>query len=283
MNQQQIQDLALFANDIRRETMKEIASLGVGHMGGTLSIAEALAVLYGACMKYDPKNPQWEERDRFVLSKGHAGPALYAVLAIKGFFPMDWLETLNRPGTKLPSHCDRLKTPGVDCTTGSLGQGLSMAAGIALGCRMKGLNNNVYAICGDGECTEGQIWEAALFAGHRKLNHLIVFVDKNQQMLDGFTKDICDIGDIRQKFEDFAWFAQEVDGHDVRAIYSAIETAQAQSDKPSMIVLDTVKGKGISMYEGNLKNHNGNVTMDELRNCLAELDEQRKQILGGVC
>jgi transketolase len=274
----QKKEIELFANDIRRETLKEIACLGVGHTGGTLSVAEVLAVLYGAVMKYDPHNPNWSERDRFVLSKGHAGPALYAILAMKGFIPMEWLETLNQPGTNLPSHCDRQKTPGIDSTTGSLGQGLSVAAGIAMGIRMNQKDSYTYVICGDGECNEGQIWEAALLAANQKLDRLIAYIDYNKQMLDGFTKDVCDLGDLQQKFSDFGWFSQEVDGHDVAAIWEATNKAKSQQGQPAMIVLHTVKGKGISLYEGIDNNHNVNISEEDLALCLRELALEKKQI-----
>ncbi len=216
-------ELIEFAIHIRMESLKSIASIGVGHIGGTLSIAEVLSVLYGAVLKYDAQNPKWEERDYFVLSKGHAGPGLYATLALKGFFPMEMLSTLNQPGTNLPSHADRLKTPGVDMSTGSLGQGASSAAGIALGLKLKKLPNRVYVIVGDGECNEGQIWEMALFANHYKLDNLILFVDANKQQIDGFTKDVLDLGDLAKKYSEFGWFTQSIDGHNVREIYSAIE------------------------------------------------------------
>lgn len=278
MDQMLKQELELFANDIRRETIVEIGTLGVGHIGGTMSVAEVIAVLYGYAMRYDPQNPQWEGRDHFVLSKGHAGPALYAALALKGFFSMDWLKTLNQPGTNLPSHADRLKTPGVDATTGSLGQGLAVACGIAIGKKMDNNSTHVYSLVGDGECNEGQIWEAALLAGHRKLDNLIVFLDYNHQMLDGRTKDVCDLGDMRQKFEDFGWHAQDINGHDIEAICKAIDLAKATPGKPHMIVLQTVKGQGLSRYAGLLNNHNGNMSLEEMEFCLNEIAEQRKQI-----
>ena len=187
-------DLRAFAEKIRVETLEEFAALGFGHVGGAMSVVETLAVLYGYEMKYDPENPRWPDRDWLVLSKGHAGPALYATLSLKGFFPREMLFTLNRGGTKLPSHCDRNLTPGVDMTTGSLGQGISTAIGVAQGNRMDGRENYSYFILGDGECNEGQIWEGALFAPQHKLDHLIGFVDYNGQQLDGYAKDILDMG-----------------------------------------------------------------------------------------
>jgi len=278
LNDSKVKELKKFAIKIRMEAMKAIGHLGVGHVGGTLSVADVLAVLYGEVMKIDPKNPRWRERDWLVMSKGHAGPALYAALALKGFFPMENLLTLNRPGTTLPSHCDRNKTPGVDMTTGSLGQGASTAAGVALGNRMSKIDSYTYLILGDGECDEGQVWEMALFAAHRKLSNLIAFVDYNKQQLDGYTKDICELGDLGKKFEEFGWFTQSIDGHDVVAIYEAISKAKAQKEKPSMIILNTIKGKGVKAYEGSLKNHNCNVSKEELESILAEFEDQLKAL-----
>ena len=237
-------ELRVFAEEIRVETIKELAHLGFGHVGGSMSVVETLAVLYGSQMNYDPKNPTMEQRDRLVMSKGHAGPALYATLALKGFFPLERLKTLNQNGTTLPSHCDRLKTPGVDMTTGSLGQGISMALGLALGAKMRGKDFTTYLILGDGECDEGQVWEGALSAAHLKLDNLIAFVDWNKQQLDGAVDDVLDLGDIGQKFEDFGWHVQKVNGHDIDALLEAVESAKAHKGQPSMIVLDTIKGNG---------------------------------------
>ena len=222
-------------------------------------------------MKYDPKNPKWEERDWFVCSKGHAGPAVYATLALKGFMPMSQLETLNRPGTNLPSHCDRTKTPGIDMTTGSLGQGASTAAGIALAHKMDHAPNYTYVVFGDGEIDEGQVWEMALFAHTKKLSNLIAFVDHNKLQIDGTTEEVCDLGDIAQKFESFGWYVQSIDGHDVEAIDEAIENAKKQGEKPSMIVLNTIKGNGWSKIAGTAGSHSMNVSPEQLKDALAEM------------
>jgi transketolase len=262
LSQQQINELNRFATKIRIETIREIANLGMGHIGGTMSLAEVLAVLYGGVMKIDPANPGWEERDWLVVSKGHAGPAVYATLALKGYFPMEELDTLNRPGTNLPSHCDRNKTIGIDMTTGSLGQGASSAMGIALGNRIDGKDNYTYLILGDGECQEGQVWEAAMFAAQQRLGHLVAFIDNNRQQADGYTRDICDLGDLAQKFADFGWSTQSVDGHDVAQIYEAITKAKEQNGQPALIVLNTVKGKGCGFAEGKVNNHNMPVTQE---------------------
>ncbi len=238
-----LKELNIFAAQIRKAALRAMNAFHGGHVGGSMSMSDLMAALYGEAMKVDPKNPQWEERDWLVVSKGHCGPAVYGTLALMGYFPEDELDTLNKEGTRLPSHCDRNRTPGIDMTTGSLGQGVSAAVGIAWGMQYQKKPNYVYTILGDGECDEGQVWEAALFSATKKLGHLIGFVDYNKKQLDGYTKDICDLGDMRQKFEDFGWHAQEVDGHDITAIVDAINKAKEVTDKPSMIVLNTIKGK----------------------------------------
>lgn len=273
MDNQMKKDLQRFAIEIRKETMRAIGTLGVGHVGGALSICDVLAVLYGGEMNIDPADPKKEDRDWLVCSKGHAGPAVYAALALKGFFPKEELLTLNKPGTNLPSHCDMNRTPGIDMTTGSLGQGASSAMGIACGNRKKGLDNYTYLILGDGESQEGQVWEAALFAAQHKLSHMIAFTDYNRCQIDGTTDQVCGLGDLARKYEEFGWYAQSVDGHDVEQISEAIHKAKAQ-DKPSMIVLNTVKGKGVSLAEGKVGSHNMPVTEEQMQQAFAELDSQ---------
>ncbi len=258
-------DIRVFAEEIRVETLKEFAHLGFGHVGGAMSIIETLAVLYGSEMHIDPKNPGLETRDKFVMSKGHAGPSLYATLALKGYFPLENLMTLNQGGTTLPSHCDRLKTPGVDMTTGSLGQGISTAIGLALGDRLMGRKDcYTYLMLGDGECNEGQVWEGAMFAAHYKLDHLIAFVDLNKQQLDGKTDDVMYMGDMVEKFKAFGWNTLKVDGHNVDAIKDAIDAAKAQSGKPSMIILDTVKGHGCLLAESMFPCHHIAFTAEQI-------------------
>ncbi|MDR2179376.1 MAG: transketolase [Synergistaceae bacterium] len=261
-----------FAKKIQIEIVKMIASLGVGHLGGSLSLADLLAVLYGGQLRHDPKNPKWAGRDWLICSKGHAGPALYAALALRGYFPMEELETLNRPRTHLPSHCDRNLTPGIDMTTGSLGQGASTAAGIALGHKMNGANNRVFLILGDGESQEGQVWEMALFAAQKRLSNLIAFTDYNHMQIDGLTAEVNDLGDISAKFREFGWFTLAVDGHDPRAIHSAIELAKAQGKAPSLIVLDTIKGEGWSASAGKVGSHSRTISADDLKDALKELE-----------
>jgi transketolase len=268
----------IFAAQIRLETLKEFANLGFGHVGGAMSIVETLAVLYGGVLKIDPGNPHWEERDWFVCSKGHAGPSVYATLALKGYFPKEMLLTLNQGGTNLPSHCDRNKTIGIDMTTGSLGQGISTAIGVALGNRLNKRRNYVYLILGDGELNEGQIWEGVLFANHFKVDNLIAFVDYNKQQLDGYTKDIMDLGDVAAKFTSFGWHAQDIDGHDTDAIYDAIEKAKTVKGKPSVIVLNTCKGKGCTFAEGLELNHHMAFTKEQSSKAVVEAERMLAQL-----
>ena len=246
-------DLQRFALEIRIAEMEEFKARGFGHVGGSLSVTDTLAVLYGAVMRVDPKNPQWPERDKLVCSKGHAGPAVYATLALKGFFPMEELKTLNQPHTNLPSHCDRNKTPGIDMTTGSLGQGTSAAAGIALGDKLKGRDSRTFLFIGDGEANEGQVWEAAMFTAAKKLTNLTWILDWNKKQLDGYTADILDPFDFVKKFEAFGFEAILVDGGDIEALYEAL--TKKPGDRPIAIVLDSVKGKGVKECEEASGNH----------------------------
>lgn len=243
-----------FAKQIRLETLKTLAHLGFGHYGGSLSVVETLAVLYDKHLSVDPTNPKNPKRDFFVLSKGHAGPALYATLALKGFFPLDTLKTLNQNGTHLPSHPDCNLTPGIDMTTGSLGQGISAAAGIAYYHRVRQLPNKVFCIVGDGELNEGQCWEALQFIAHHQLNNLIIFVDDNKKQLDGLTIDICNPFDLVQKMQAFGFCSERVNGASTQAIDTAIQKAY-QNQQPTVIVLDTTKGQGVTYLEEKVDNH----------------------------
>ena len=254
MNKQEELNVKKLALDIRIETLNMLYKHGFGHVGGSLSIADAIAVLYGKQMKYDPKNPKWDGRDYLVLSKGHCGPALYAALAIEGFFPREELLTINELGTRLPSHVDKNKTPGIDMTAGSLGQGVSCALGMALALKILGRDNMVYSIIGDGEAQEGQVWETMMIAPNKGVKNFIVLLDNNKQQLDDFTDKISSLGDMQKKAEDFGWYAVTVDGHDVAAIDDAIELCK-KSDKPGFIVLDTIKGKGWPAKEAVNGNH----------------------------
>ncbi|AEF86496.1 transketolase [Treponema primitia ZAS-2] len=255
MDKEKLAHLKTQAKEIRKLTIEEIGTLGSGHIGGAMSIADVLALLYFHRMKIDPAQPRLKDRDQLVVSKGHAGPAVYSALALKGYFPLDWLKTLNQGGTKLPSHCDRNLTPGIDMTAGSLGQGFSAALGIALGLRIDKSPARVYTIIGDGESDEGQIWEAALFGAAHHLSNVTAFTDYNKQQLDGYTKDVLDLGDLVAKWTSFGWYTLEVDGHDIQALDEAVEKTLAEKDKPSMIIMNTIKGKGCNFAEGVEKNH----------------------------
>lgn len=266
-----VMDLKQKCTDIRADIVRCIGSIGVGHIGGCLSIVEILVSLYYKNMNIDPKNPKKEGRDRLVCSKGHAGPAIYAVLADKGYFEKEELLTLNKSKTNLPSHCDMNKTIGIDMTTGSLGQGFSCAVGVALGGKIKADGATIYAIIGDGESQEGQIWEAAMFAAQKKLNNLIAFTDYNKMQIDGLVSDVNDIAPLDKKWASFGWNTIVIDGHDLDAIDAAIASAKAQ-DKPTMIIANTIKGKGISFIEAKgYGNHSMPMTQDDVSAALAEL------------
>ncbi|MEZ8143180.1 transketolase [Enterovibrio sp. FF113] len=245
-----LRQIESFNLSIKKEMATALLNMGYGHFGGCLSVTETLACLYGRYLKHDPANPQMKDRDLFVLSKGHAGPALYATLALRGFFDISWLKTINANGTNLPSHADMKKTPGVDMTTGSLGQGISCATGMAAGS-----DSNVFTIVGDGELQEGQCWEAIQFAAHHKLSNLVVFVDNNKRQLDGDINDIQASFDLQKKFESFGFQSLSVDGGNVEAICDVIEKAIATNDRPTAIILDTEKGQGMQSVVSISANH----------------------------
>lgn len=253
MNKADSYALKHFALEIRIALLEELKARGFGHIGGSLSVCDLLAVLYGKVMNYRADDPQWPDRDKLVCSKGHAGPAVYATLALKGFFPVEELKTLNRPGTNLPSHCDRNKTPGVDCTCGSLGQGTSQAVGIALGDRLKGRPSRTFLVVGDGEIDEGQCWEAAMFTAGKKLTNLVWIVDENKKQLDGPTEEILPQFDLRAKLEAFGFDAVRVKGNDVEALYEAL--TKQPGEKPIAIVMDNIKGSGVKAVEETASNH----------------------------
>ena len=231
-------------------------------------------------MKYNPADPAWPERDKLVCSKGHAGPAVYGVLATLGYFPYEELRTLNRPGTRLPSHCDRNKTPGVDMTTGSLGQGTSLACGMALGDRLRGRGSRTFLIMGDGESNEGQVWEALAFASAKKLSNLVVLLDWNKRQLDGWTEDVYPMGDYVAKFRAFGFETVKGDGNDVEAVAAALADTRRGGDKPYAIVLDTVKGAGIDDVAQMVMNHSVSVSDDQFEKWTAQLQAQLSALEG---
>ncbi len=282
ISEQKYHELEGLAAKIRLDTLCSIKKMGQGRVGGSFSIVEVLAVLYGKQLRINPQDPQWADRDRLVLSKGHAGAALYSALANTGYFDRSWLWTINEGGTRLPSHPDRWKTPGVDATTGSLGQGTSMAAGIATGLRLAGKDNFVYLIVGDGELNEGQCWEAFQYIAHFKLNHCIVIIDDNKKQLDGPTKDILDPFDIQQKMIAFGFYTEKVPGADMQAIDEAIERCKAIEDQAVCIVLDSVKGQGVPFFEELDANHSVKFTTDEINQAAeAAIKELTIKIEGG--
>ena len=260
---------------IRLEAVKMLKWRRYGHLGGAMSIIELLSVLYNKQMKHDPKNPKWDERDYVVLSKGHAGPGLYATLAVQGYFDKEMLYTLNEGGTNLPSHPDRTKTPGVDATTGSLGQGTSVAAGLAYSIRMEQSSQKVYLIVGDGELNEGQCWEAFQFIAHNKLNEVIVIIDWNKKQLDGTLEQIMNPFSIAKKMEAFGFQVIECDGKDEEAISNAIDAAKEVKDSAVCIVMDTIKAQGVPYYYDRSDSHSpkfGGEADEALDAVIAELE-----------
>lgn len=262
-------ELEKVALNIRIGIIKAISSNHGGHIGGSLDLAELLAVVYSDFMRIDPNVPNKENRDFMIFSKGHAGPALYSILAIKGFFPYERLENLNNSNSLLPGHCDRTKVPGVDATSGSLGQGLSIACGVALSAKIKRTDQRVFCVTGDGESAEGQIWEAAQCAAHFKLDNLIAFLDWNKMQIDGNNSTVMTLGDAVAKYKAFGWNAELVKGSDVVAIQNTIKNAiDNPNGKPTMIVLDTVKGQGCKCIMELANNH-----------CIGFSDDMRKSVI----
>jgi len=268
------------ATQMRRDIVTMLHEAGSGHPGGSLSAADVVATLYfGGVLRHDPANPADPDRDRFVLSKGHAAPVLYAALAQAGYFPAEWLPTLRKLGSKLQGHPDMHKCPGVEVSTGSLGQGLSIAAGMALGLAQNAAREGaeqvqqVFALMGDGELQEGQVWEAAMFAAHRKLGNLVAIVDNNNLQIDGHLPEVCDLGDIAAKFASFGWHVVEVeDGNDVEDCYAALKFAAAWTEGPCAVILHTVKGKGVSFMEDKAGWHGKAPNAEELATALADID-----------
>ena len=268
-----VKELTQFARDIRIQTLKSLTHLGFGHYGGSMSVVETLAVLYGAVMKIDPAAPDWPERDSFILSKGHAGPALYSTLALKGYFPLEELSTLNQNGTRLPSHPDRLKTCGVDSTTGSLGQGISIAGGMALSHKLAGRKNRVFCIVGDGELNEGQCWEAFQFIAHHRLNNLTVFVDWNKQQLDGQLDEIINPFDLEGKFRAFGFDVVTVKGDDIEGLLNVVKPVLPAEARPRVVILDSIKGQGVPCLEQLSNSHHLRLT-EEMKGTLNETIRQ---------
>lgn len=279
MNIEKKKELSLWAYKIRRTALKTIETAGSGHIGGSFSIAEILAVLYFDKMRIDSQNPDMGDRDRLVLSKGHCSPSMYATLALKGFFPVEHLSTFRKISSDLSGHVE-IHVPGIDMSAGSLGQGLSTALGMALYGKNKKTDYNVFCIMGDGEIQEGQIWEAAMAAGFYKADNLIAFVDNNKLQLDGSLEEVMSPYPIGEKFKAFGWNVLEVNGHDVEQIGNAVELARCVKGKPSVIVADTVKGKGVSVFENQVRFHGGRPSEEEWSLAYAELDSKIAELEG---
>jgi len=260
------------ARQVRRDILTMLHQAGSGHPGGSLSAVEMLVALYWRFLRHDPPNPQWPDRDRFILSKGHAAPVLYAVLANRGYFPREELATLRRLNSRLQGHTDSTCTPGVEMSAGSLGQGLSFGIGMALAARLDGRGYRVFVMLGDGECNEGQVWEAALAASHFKLDTVTVLLDRNRVQNDGPTAQIMDTEPMADKWRAFGWSVAEVDGHDFAQVLPAIEAARSVRGRPSIVIGHTTKGKGVSFMEGTSDWHGKAPNADELARALAELD-----------
>ncbi len=265
-------ELQKTAVKIRKGVIEGTGHAKSGHPGGSLSIADIVAYLYFHEMNVDPKNPKWADRDRFVLSKGHTAPALYAALALKGFFPWEHIATLRQPDSILQGHPSMKYTPGVDMSTGSLGQGISTAVGMALGAKLQGKAFRVYAPLGDGEIEEGQVWEAAMLAGNRKLDNLVAIVDWNNLQIDGALDDVNSPCPIDKKFEAFGWNVITIDGHDFDQIDDAFTAAKACKGKPTCIIAKTVKGKGVSYMEDRCEWHGAAPNAEQYEQAMAELD-----------
>lgn len=255
LKHEELIELEKTAKTVRHHIVEMLTQAGSGHPGGSLSAADILTALYFREMKADPQNPRWPDRDRFVLSKGHAAPVLYAVLAEKGFFPKEELLKLRKIGTMLQGHPDMKETPGVDMTTGSLGQGLSAANGMALAGKLDKRDYRVYVLLGDGEVEEGQIWEAAMAAAHYKLDNVTAFIDDNGLQIDGPVKEVMSPGDIGAKFAAFGWHVIRIDGHDFNEIISSVEEAKTTKGKPTAVIAKTVKGRGVAFMENQVGWH----------------------------
>lgn len=265
---EKIAELEEKARRLRVSIVKSLHKSQSGHTGGSLSAIDMICALYFHKMRHNPEEPAWDGRDRFVLSKGHAAPALYVTLAEAGYFPSEDLMMLRRLGSHLQGHPDSKQTPGVDVCTGSLGQGLSMANGMALGLKLDGKDNRVYAVLGDGELQEGQVWEAAMAAAHYKSDNLCALIDANGLQIDGFVEKVMNVGSITEKFRAFGWNVIEIDGHNLSEIVAALDAAEAHKGKPTAIVAKTIKGKGVHLFENKAAYHGVTPSDDELPEAL---------------
>ncbi len=263
-------ELEAKALEVRRSILTMVHGAASGHVGGSLGAADLLVALYHEVMRHDPENPDWPERDRFILSKGHCTPVIYAVLADCGYFPKEDLETFRRPGSHLQGHPYQPKTPGIDVSTGTLGLGLSTAVGMALGAKLREQEHRYYVLCGDGEIQEGQIWEAAMFANKYKLDNVIGFVDRNYLQTDGYSETIMPLDPLRPKWESFGWLVYDIDGNDFPQIIETVEDAR-HAQQPVMIIANTVKGKGVSFMENEAQWHGTPPGREDYEKAMGEL------------
>ncbi len=273
MVERSVSELETIANKLRLHVIEMTYAASSGHPGGSLSSADLMSALYFRVLNHDPKNPSWDGRDRFVLSKGHVAPILYAALAESGYFPVEDLITLRKIGSKLQGHPVRGKVPGVEMSTGSLGQGLSMSCGIALAGKMDGKDYRTFCLLGDGELQSGQNWEAAMFASQYGLNRLIAFVDRNRLQITGNTEDAVGLDPLPEKWRAFGWNVSIIDGHNIREIIEAVDKASSSRKKPTVIIMNTVKGKGVSFMENNAGFHGRACNAEEYAKAVAELRE----------
>ena len=278
MDNSKKKELAIFAAKARIGIIEGVHSAKAGHPGGSLSICAVLSYLYNEEMRVDPKNPKWQSRDRFVLSKGHGAPALYATLALKGFFPVEDLKTLRKSDSYLQGHPNMNKIPGVDMSTGSLGQGISAAVGMAIGAKLDNADFRVYTILGDGEIEEGEVWEAAMLAGNRQLDNLVAVVDYNGLQIDGTIEEVNSAYPIADKFKAFNWNVIEIDGHNYDEIEEAFNNAKKTKGKPTCIVMKTVKGKGVSYMENSVGWHGKAPNDEEYEIAMGELNAALKEL-----
>ena len=266
-----LEEMAAMAKKLRRHVIKMTGKAGSGHPGGSLSAAEIVTALYFKYLRHNPANPWWEDRDRFILSKGHAAPLLYAALAESGYFDVDELATLRALGSRLQGHCDMTTILGVEMSSGSLGQGLSFGIGMALAGRLDSRDYRVYVLLGDGECDEGQVWEAAMASAHFKLDNLVAIVDHNKQQIDGWNREVMNLEPLAEKWKAFGWHTIEVDGHDLSQLITAFDEAKRVKGRPTAVIAHTIKGKGVSFMENNPEFHGRAPTAAEVERALEEL------------
>ena len=273
MDKKRVTELSIIANNVRKHALTAVYSAASGHPGGSLSVADVLTLLYFEVMNVDPKNPKMEDRDRFVLSKGHTAPALYGVLAEKGFIPKEDIKTFRNVNSYLQGHPDMNKVPGVDMSTGSLGQGVSAAGGMALAAKLDNKDYRVYSVLGDGELEEGQVWEQAMFAAHYKLDNFTIFVDNNGLQIDGDISKVMNPNPIDKKFEAFGWHVIKVSAHNFEELMAAVDEAKATKGQPTAIIMKSVKGKNVSFMENNTGWHGSAPNEEQYNQAIAELDE----------